>query len=71
LRVVGLILGIIIAAAGGVILYRALFVHPGDAFVVTSTGNVKEVGNWWRAAGGGLMLLIGTGAAILSARRRS
>jgi hypothetical protein len=70
LRLILLIFGIIIAAAGGVIAYRALFIEPSAAVVITST-DVREVQNWWKALGGILMLLAGAGLAIFAARRRS
>ena len=69
-RVIAFIFGVIIAAAGGVIAYRALFVHPSADFVITNTGAIHEVQNWWKAAGGILMLLVGAGIAFLSGRRR-
>jgi hypothetical protein len=70
LRIVTLIFGIIIAAAGGVIAYRALFIEPSAAVVITST-DVREVQNWWKVVGGILMLLVGAFLAFLAARRRS
>jgi hypothetical protein len=69
MRVVALILGILIAALGGVIAYRALFLEPGTALVITST-DIHEVKNWWKAAGGILLLLVGASTAFLAARRR-
>ncbi|HKS27849.1 MAG TPA: hypothetical protein VJS44_08525 [Pyrinomonadaceae bacterium] len=70
MRLVALIFGILLAAAGGVIAYRALFIEPSAAVVITST-DVREVQNWWKAALGIVMLLVGAGLAILSARRPS
>lgn len=69
MRIIALILGLLIAAAGGVIAYRALFVEPTTALVITST-DIHEVKNWWKAAGGILLLLVGASAAFLAARRR-
>jgi hypothetical protein len=69
IRLVALIFGIIIAAAGGVIAYRALFIEPSTAIVITDTG-LREVQNWWKATGGIVMLLVGGAIAFLAARRR-
>jgi hypothetical protein len=69
LRIIALIAGIIVAAAGGVIAYRALFIEPSTALVITST-DVHEVKDWWKAAGGILMLLFGASTALLAIRRR-
>ena len=70
MKVVALIIGVVIAAAGGVLVYRALFIEPTSAVVISNTGAVRELPNWWKVAGGILMLLFGTATAILSARRR-
>jgi hypothetical protein len=70
LRIIALIFSIVIAALGGVIAYRALFLEPSAAVVITST-DVREVQNWWKAAGGILMLLVGAALAIRAARRPS
>lgn len=69
LRVVAFIFGLVMAAAGGVMAYRALFIEPSAALVITNT-DVHEVQNWWKAAGGILMLLIGASLAFLAARKR-
>jgi hypothetical protein len=69
MRVIALICGLVLAAAGGVIAYRALFIEPSAAVVITDT-DVRELQNWWKAAGGILMLLVGASLAFLSARRR-
>jgi hypothetical protein len=70
MKLIALILGIVIAAAGGVIAYRALFIEPSAAVVITNT-DVREVQNWWKAAAGILMLLGGAALALLAARRPS
>jgi hypothetical protein len=70
LKVITFIAGLIIAAAGGVITYRALFVHPSPDFIITTTGAIHEVQNWWKAAGGILMLIVGASLAFLAGRRR-
>ncbi|HEX8747336.1 MAG TPA: hypothetical protein VF717_09055 [Pyrinomonadaceae bacterium] len=70
MRLIALIFGIIIAAVGGVIAYRALFTEPSAAVIITGT-DVREVQNWWKAGAGILMLLVGASMAILAARRPS
>ena len=71
MRLAALILGLAIAAWGGVMSYRALFVEPRATAVVNeSTGAVKEYPNMLRVAGG--LVLLGGGACIafFAARRR-
>jgi hypothetical protein len=63
------VLGILIATAGGVIAYRALFLEPTSTIVITET-EVKELPNYTRVVGGTLLLLIGAAVAFLAARRR-
>ena len=70
MRIVGIIFGIVIAAIGGVIAYRALFLEPSSAVVITET-EVRELPNTARVLGGMAMLVIGAALAFLAARRRS
>jgi hypothetical protein len=58
------------AAIGGVILYRALFLEPSSAVIVTET-EVRELPNTARVFGGIALLVIGASVAFLAARRRS
>lgn len=69
MRVAALILGVAVAAAGGVIAYRAYFVEPHAAVVITNT-SVRELPNMARVAGGLLLLFVGAAAALLAALRR-
>jgi hypothetical protein len=71
MRAVLIILGIVLAAAGGVIAYRAAFIASPAAVVVTETGSVHEVQNVWRIVGGLLMLIVGLISAFFAARRRT
>lgn len=64
-----LLLGILFASAGGVMAYRALFVEPHAAVVVTERG-VRELPDLARAAGGLVLLFAGAAAAIFAALRR-
>jgi hypothetical protein len=69
LRIIGIIFGIVIAAIGGVIAYRALFLEPSSAVVITET-EVRELPNTARVVGGIALLTIGAIIAFLAARRR-
>ena len=69
MRIVAVILGVLAAAAGGVIAYRALYVWPHAAVVVTDT-SVREVPDVVRAAGGLLLFLAGAALALFAALRR-
>jgi uncharacterized membrane protein len=70
MRLVALIFGIIVAVAGGVMAYRALFIEPVAGVVITDAGSVHELKDWWRASIGILMLLIGAAIAFYAARRK-
>lgn len=70
MRILGIILGIVIAAIGGVIAYRSLFLEPSAAVVITET-EVRELPNTARVVGGMALLAIGAALAFLAARRRS
>jgi hypothetical protein len=67
-KVIFLIVGLAIAAAGGVIAYRALFLEPSSAVLVTET-HVRELPNTLRVAGGIAMLVVGASLAFFGARR--
>jgi len=65
-----LIVGILIATAGGVITYRALYVEPRSAVIVTET-DVRELPNYTRVVGGALLFVSGTALALYSAVRKA
>jgi hypothetical protein len=69
LKVILIIVGLLIATAGGVIAYRALFLDPTSTVVITET-EIRELPNYTRVVGGTLLLLIGAAVAFLAARRR-
>lgn len=69
MRVVVLLLGLLVASAGGVVAYRALFVEPHAAVVITER-SVREVPDVARAAGGLALLVAGACAALFAALRR-
>ncbi|MFN2511787.1 MAG: hypothetical protein ABR568_10135 [Pyrinomonadaceae bacterium] len=70
MRILGIIFGIVVAAIGGVIAYRALFLEPSSAVVITET-DIREVPNTARVIGGMVLLVIGAAVAFFAARRRS
>lgn len=71
MRVLLVIAGVVLAAFGGVIAYRAAFVASPVAFVVSeSSGSIRELHSTWRIAGGLLLLIAGASLAFLAARRR-
>lgn len=69
LRVVALIIGLAIAAWGGVIAYRALFLEPATAVVITGE-SVRQYPDMLRAGFGLLMLVGGASLAFFASRRR-
>jgi hypothetical protein len=71
LRVVALILGLVLAAWGGVVAYRAFFLEPSATAVInTTTGAIQEYPNMLHATLGLIMLVGGTGIAFFAARRK-
>ena len=70
MRLVALILGLAVAAWGGVISYRALFLEPSATAVIDAgTGAVHEYPNMLRV-GLGLVLLVGGACMAFFAARR-
>jgi hypothetical protein len=64
-----LIVGMLVATAGGVITYRALYLEPKSTVVITDT-DVRELPNYTRVIGGALLLVGGSAIALYSAMRR-
>jgi len=69
MRIIAIILGIVIAAIGGVIAYRAWFLEPSSAVIITET-HIRQLPNTFRVVSGILLLAIGAGVAFLAARKR-
>ena len=69
MRILTIILGLAIAAIGGVIAYRAYFLEPSSAVVITST-EVRELPNTARVIGGLVLIIVGAAMAFLAARTR-
>ncbi len=70
MRAVLIIFGIVLAAAGGVIAYRAAFIAPHAAVVLTDT-STHELPNLWRVSGGIILLITGALVAFYATRRRA
>ncbi|MGH9882860.1 MAG: hypothetical protein ACRD6N_15590 [Pyrinomonadaceae bacterium] len=68
MKLVLTILGIVIAAIGGVIAYRALFLEPSAAIVITNS-DVREVPNYGRIVGGMVLFVGGAALAFFAAVR--
>lgn len=64
-----LFIGVLVATAGGVITYRALYVEPKSGVVVTETG-VREIPNQARVVGGALLFVGGSALALFAATRK-
>ena len=64
-----LIVGIMLATAGGVITYRALYVEPKSAVVITET-DIRSLPNYARVVSGALLFVGGTALALYSAVRK-
>ena len=64
-----LIVGILIATIGGVITYRALYVEPKTAVVITETG-IRQLPNQARVVGGALLFVGGSALALYAAMRK-
>jgi len=63
-----LIIGILVATAGGVVTYRALYLEPRTSVVISETG-VRELPNYKRVVGGALMLVCGAAVAMVAATK--
>ena len=64
-----LIVGILVATAGGVITYRALYIEPKSGVVITETG-VRQIPNQARVVGGALLFVGGSALALFAATRK-
>ena len=66
MKTILMIVGILIATAGGVFTYRALYVEPKSAVVITET-EVRELPNYTRVISGALLFVGGSALALYSA----
>ncbi|HEX8474265.1 MAG TPA: hypothetical protein VF666_09555 [Pyrinomonadaceae bacterium] len=62
--------GIALASLGGVVAYRAAFLEPKVAVVITEAG-AREMPNAPRIVGGLALLFIGFALAFYAARKRT
>jgi len=69
LRPIIVVCGIVLAAIGGVIAYRAIFLEPSAAFVISNEG-VRELPNTFRILEGIALLIVGAVVAFFAAVRR-
>lgn len=69
MKAILLIIGILVATAGGVITYRALYVEPKSAVVITDS-EIREVPNYARVIGGAFLFIGGSALALYSAVRK-
>jgi hypothetical protein len=69
LKPILVIFGIVVAAVGGAIAYRALFLEPASAVLITNT-EVRELPNYARVIGGVLLLIAGAALAFFTAIRK-
>jgi hypothetical protein len=69
MKAVLLIIGILVATAGGVITYRALYVEPKSAVVITES-EIRELPNYTRVIGGALLFVGGSALALYAAVRK-
>ena len=70
LRAIAIIFGIVLAAVGGVIAYRAFFLDPAAAVVISERG-VRELPDTFRVVEGIVLLIIGAGIAFTAAVRKA
>ena len=68
LRPVIVVFGIVLAAVGGVIAYRAFFLEPAAAIVISNEG-VRELPNTFKIIGGLALLVLGAGLAFVVASK--
>jgi hypothetical protein len=69
LRLILVIFGVVIAAVGGVIAYRAYYLEPRAAVVITNT-DVRELPDYFRVITGIVLLIVGAALAYTAALRK-
>jgi hypothetical protein len=68
-RIILIIFGIVIAALGGVVAYRAYFLAPPEAIVISESG-VREVPDYFRVVAGLILLVVGAAIAFTVGTRK-
>ena len=69
-RAIFVVFGIVFAAVGGVIAYRAYFLEPTAAIVISNEG-VRELPDTFRIIGGITLLLAGAAVAFFAGVMRT
>jgi hypothetical protein len=69
LRAIVIIFGIVLAAVGGVVAYRAFFLDPAAAVVISERG-VRELPDTFRVVEGIVLLIVGAAIAFTAAVRK-
>ena len=69
MKTILLIVGMLVATAGGVITYRALYLEPKST-VISDDGNITQVPNYTRVIGGALLFVGGSALALYSVARK-
>jgi chloramphenicol 3-O-phosphotransferase len=70
LRAIVIVFGIVLAAVGGVIAYRAFFLEPAAAVIISERG-VRELPDTLRVVEGIVLLIVGAAIAFIAAVRKS
>jgi hypothetical protein len=70
LRAIAVIFGIVLAAVGGVIAYRAFFIDPTAAVVISNEG-VRELPDTFKIVEGLVLLVVGAVIAFSAAVRKT
>ena len=66
LRTITVVFGIVLAAVGGVIAYRAFFLEPTAAVIISERG-VRELPDTLKVVEGVVLLIVGAAIAFLAA----
>jgi len=69
-RILLIIFGIVMAAVGGVVAYRAYFLAPPEAIVISESG-IREVPDFFRVISGLMLFIVGAAIAFTVATRKN
>ena len=69
IRIITVVFGIVLAAVGGVVAYRAYYLEPRAAIVITNT-DVRELPDYFKVIAGIALLIVGAAIAYSAALRR-
>ncbi len=69
IRPILVVFGVVLAAVGGVIAYRAYYLEPSAAVVITNT-DIREVPDYFRIISGIVLLIAGAAIAYTAALRK-